>query len=323
MHLQRDIQVNGQSFRVIEKGEGPAVLFCHGFPDTADTWLGQLKALAPAGFRCIAIDMRGFGHSYAPKQADLYTSVHIAGDLVGLLDRLEIPKAVVVGHDWGADYAQRAAIMRPDRFSAVISLSIPFSPRGSISLWDDLRRRSLDKLYYSFNMVAPEAGLAFPPAREAIPQILHWLSSHPTPEERWDPLNPARSMLRPLHNVALDWLDPGYLQHNIESFEKTGFDTGMNYYRAVQMSFDLTAAYRDLAVQQPALYLWGADDGLCQFFHGLEPTLEEFQQLQPSLVRHVRFSNTGHWIQHEAPVALTRELRRFLEELRTQGALNG
>jgi len=196
------LTVNGETFRVLKQGAGPAVLFCHGFPDTAETWLSQMTAVSDAGFRAVALDMRGFGESFAPKEVDLYTSVHVAGDLVGVLDALGIPDAVLVGHDWGADYAQRAAIMRPDKFNAVVSLSIPFSARGDISLWEDLHNRNRDKLYYSLSMIGGEAEQFFRSAREAIPGMLYWLSSSPPADEQWDPIDPARSMLRPPPGVV-------------------------------------------------------------------------------------------------------------------------
>jgi pimeloyl-ACP methyl ester carboxylesterase len=84
---------------VTEQGEGPAVLFCHGFPDTSYTWRRQMKAVASAGYRAIAPDMRGYGRSSAPADASQYTPFHTAGDLVGLLDALKISSAVLVGHD--------------------------------------------------------------------------------------------------------------------------------------------------------------------------------------------------------------------------------
>src|SRR5580692_7607804 len=114
-----EIATNGISLHVTEQGEGPAVLFCHGFPDTSYTWRRQMKAVASAGFRAIAPDMRGYGRSSAPADAGLYTPLHTAGDLVGVLDALNIPSAVLVGHDWGASHAWGAALMRPDRFKAL------------------------------------------------------------------------------------------------------------------------------------------------------------------------------------------------------------
>ena len=85
------VQANGASFHVIEQGRGPAVLFCHGFPDTAETWHGQMRAVAEAGFRAVALDMRGYGASHAPPDAGLYSALHTVGDLVGALDALDIP----------------------------------------------------------------------------------------------------------------------------------------------------------------------------------------------------------------------------------------
>src|ERR1700722_11356168 len=103
-----DIATNGINLHVTEQGDGPPVLFCHGFPDTAYTWRRQMKAIAAAGYRAIAPDMRGYGRSSAPADANLYTPLQTAGDLVGLLDALKIPNAVLVGHDWGATHAWNA-----------------------------------------------------------------------------------------------------------------------------------------------------------------------------------------------------------------------
>ena len=124
-----DIDTNGITLHVTAQGEGPAVLFCHGFPDTSYTWRRQMKAVASAGYRAIAPDMRGYGRSSAPADATSYTPLHTAGDLVGLLDALSVPSAVLVGHDWGAAHAWNAALMRPDRFKAVFCMSVPIGHR--------------------------------------------------------------------------------------------------------------------------------------------------------------------------------------------------
>ena len=134
-----DINTNGISLHVTELGAGPTVLFCHGFPDTAYTWRRQMQAAAAAGYRAIAPDMRGYGHSSAPEDAKVYTPLHTTGDLVGLLDALQVDTAVLVGHDWGASHAWNAALMRPDRFIAVFCLSVPYIPRGDKSIFEQLR----------------------------------------------------------------------------------------------------------------------------------------------------------------------------------------
>src|ERR1700731_4701339 len=93
---EHDVATNGISLHVTEQGEGPAVLFCHGFPDTSYTWRRQMRAIASAGYRAIAPDMRGYGRSSSPASPTLYTPLQTTGDLVGLLDALKISTAVLV-----------------------------------------------------------------------------------------------------------------------------------------------------------------------------------------------------------------------------------
>ena len=306
------MRVNGPSFHVLQQGEGPVVMFCHGFPDTAETWRGQMRAVAQAGYRAVALDMRGFGASYAPADPKLYSAPHTVGDLVGVLDALGVPSAVLVGHDWGSDVAARAMVMRPDRFRAMVSLSIPFQPRGEISTWDDLRRKGLGERYYAFDMMKPGAEARFAPAARTIPSILYWLSGSPPPGTGWDPIDPSRHMLRPSPVSVPSWADPAYVRHSIGSFQRTGFRGGLNYYRAAQDTFDLMPAFKNALIQQPTLYIWGAADGLCQMFHPTPPTVAEMRRVAPGLVDVIRLENVGHWIQHEAGERFNAELLKFL-----------
>jgi pimeloyl-ACP methyl ester carboxylesterase len=124
--VQRIIKTNGISLNIAEQGQGPLVLFCHGFPEGWYSWGHQIEAFAEAGFHAVAPDMRGYGKSNWPKAIDQY---NLIGDLVGLLDALETANAIIVGHDWGATTAWTAARLRPDRFHADAILSVPFRPR--------------------------------------------------------------------------------------------------------------------------------------------------------------------------------------------------
>ena len=117
---------------VAEQGTGPVVVMCHGFPESWYSWRHQLAALADAGFHAVAPDMRGYGQTEAPPDIESYTLLHLVGDMIGLLDALGAPTAVIAGHDWGAPVAWHAALLRPDRFRGVIGLSVPFRPRGSV-----------------------------------------------------------------------------------------------------------------------------------------------------------------------------------------------
>lgn len=272
-----------------------------------------MLAVSAAGYRAIALDMRGYGESATPEQADLYSALHTVGDLVGILDALDIDQAVLVGHDWGADVAQRAMVLRPDRFRAIVSLSIPFSPRGDVSFYGGLRARGLEDRFYAFAFMQPNGEGRFDPSERSISSILYWLSGSPAPDERWDPADPTRHMLRPSPVDMPEWADPAYVRHSVEIFARTGFRGGLNYYRAAQATFDLMPAFRDAPIRQPSLYIWGAADGLCQFFHPQPPSVDDMRAAAPGLVDVIRLESVGHWIQHEASDRLNAEILRFLE----------
>ena len=125
------VETNGIRMHLAEEGEGPLVVLCHGFPESWYSWRYRPRALADAGFRAVAPDMRGYGKTDRPEEIDKYTLLHLVGDMVGLLDALGERQAVIAGHDWGAPVAWYAALLRPDRFRAVIGLSVPFRPRSS------------------------------------------------------------------------------------------------------------------------------------------------------------------------------------------------
>ena len=193
-----EVAANGVTLHVAEQGEGPAVLFCHGFPDTSYTWRRQMAAVATAGYRAIAPDMRGYGRSSAPVDPALYTPLHTGGDLIGLLDALQIPTATIVGHDWGATHAWNAALMRPDRFKAVFCLSVPYLPRGDVSVFDSAcGRRAIRTTFYMFEQIQPEADQIWADAEVTIPGILYWASALRPARPAWSPMDPARSLHRP------------------------------------------------------------------------------------------------------------------------------
>ena len=151
---QRIIETNGIHLNIAEQGQGPLVLLCHGFPESWYSWRHQLNALAAAGFHAVALDMRGYGASDCPAAVDQYTLFHLLGDMVGLLDALDAPTAIVVGHDVGANVAWQAALMRPDRFRAAIGLSVPFRPRGKLPP-TSLMPRTADAQFYQLYFQEP------------------------------------------------------------------------------------------------------------------------------------------------------------------------
>ena len=130
----RRVATNGIRVHVAEQGEGPLIILCHGFPECWYSWRHQLSALAKAGFRAVAPDLRGYGRS----------------------DR---PEAVIAGHDIGAAIAWQTALLRPDIFLAVIALSPPFRSRafGNSGPPTTLMPRTKNAVFYQLFLQTPEA----------------------------------------------------------------------------------------------------------------------------------------------------------------------
>jgi pimeloyl-ACP methyl ester carboxylesterase len=310
---QYDISANGIILHVTEQGEGPVVLFCHGFPDTSYTWRRQMQAVAVAGYRAIAPDMRGYGRSSAPVGAALYTPLQTTGDLVDLLDALHVPSAIIVGHDWGASVAWGAAMMRPDRFTGVFCLTVPYVPRGDVSFFEYMRTTGHQNDFYMFEQSQPEADQIWADAAVTIPGVLYWASGSAPADKRWSPMHPDRSLYRKARGPLPSWAEPDYVAHNIAEFQRTGFHGGLNYYRAFEPYFYLSAAYKGAKISQPSFYMSGKSDGLNELYPLSE---EQIRAGLPGLVGRVELDNIGHWMQHEASAEVSNHIVRFLRTVR-------
>src|ERR1700736_396769 len=138
---QRIIETNGIRLNIAEQGKGPLVLMCHGFPESWYSWRHQLGALADAGFRAVAPDLRGYGQTDRPAPIEAYDIFQLTGDIIGLVSALGETQAFVVGHDWGSVITASAALLRPDLFRAVALLSVPYVPRRSVNQtqWEQMK----------------------------------------------------------------------------------------------------------------------------------------------------------------------------------------
>lgn len=310
------IEANGIALHAVEVGAGPPVLFCHGFPDTWRGWRRQMEAVAAAGYRAIAVDMRGYGRSAAPADASRYTPFHTVGDLVGLLARLGLPSATIVGHDFGANVAWNAAMMRPDLFTAVFGISVPFLPPGGPSFLEQLRAAGRAD-YYMFGQMAPEADDEWADAARTIPGALYWASATPPEAERWSPFDPRRKMNRPAPVARPPWADEADVAHTVAEFARTGFHGGLNYYRAIPASLELSAPFAGSVVRQPSFFLIGKADGVNEV---RRTTTEDLRRSLPGLRGHLELDNVGHWVPKEAPEATNAALLGFLAGLGRSGS---
>lgn len=304
----RDVELH-----VVEESgnpEGAAVLLCHGFPAIWSSWRFQMAALAKAGYRAIAPDMRGYGMSSAPQSAEAYTPLHTVGDLVAILDALGVKTAVVIGHDFGATVAWNAAMMRPDRFKAVCGMSVPYTAPGGEGLLKKLRASGADQ-FYMFKQMEAEADQAWSDAAVTIPGAYYWTSGEAPADSRWDPMIPSRGLLRP-QPEPLRTIDQTYLEEAIREFTRTGFHGGLNYYRAIDTFAQQWDAFAGAKIKQPSMFLAGELDGLNQLTRPDRKTMSgELLNLQSFEM----LGEVGHWPQLEAAQATNTALLRFLGDL--------
>lgn len=127
------VVANGLTFPVADHGRGPAVLLLHGFPDDRYLWRYQVPALAAAGFRVIAPDMRGFGSAPRPQDPKEYGIGLAVRDVIGILDALEVRPVQLVGHDWGAAVGWQLAALYPDRIRRYVAMSVG-APGGATTI---------------------------------------------------------------------------------------------------------------------------------------------------------------------------------------------
>ncbi|MGQ0836355.1 MAG: alpha/beta fold hydrolase [Gammaproteobacteria bacterium] len=319
MSLSRLVQANGLRFHIRELGTGPLVLLCHGWPELSWSWRHQMQPLAAAGFRVVAPDLRGFGDTDAPAEIDAYTMLHSVGDMVGLVQALGENTAVIVGHDWGAQLAWTASLMRPEVFRAVAGLSVPYAPRGHMSMLDVARRHGLDGFYMLYFQKAgvAEAVLERDP-HDSLLRLIHSASGDiPSRRQGWPFIVPeGRTILDvcPRPERELPWLPESDLRVYSDAYARSGFRGGLNWYRCIDLTWRLTAAWAGARIQVPSLFIGGERDAVLRM-PGLVNAVEELPRNLPGLQHSEIIPNVGHWIQQEVPERVTELLLSFLRSL--------
>jgi pimeloyl-ACP methyl ester carboxylesterase len=325
---QRIIESNGIRLNIAEKGTGPLVLLAHGFPESWYSWRHQIDALAEAGFHAVAPDMRGYGKSDRPEAIDQYTIFHLVGDMSGILDALQAPRAVIVGHDWGASVAWQAALMRPDRFRAAVALSVPFRPRAKVkptSLMPRTENAQFYQLYFQEPGVA-EAEFERDP-RWAVHSMLSGASgegiaaaqaaaeaSGKAPSLGMVP-NGGGFLQGPGAPPALpSWLSEADVDFYGAELKRSGFRGALNYYRNIDRNWELLGAFAGATVQVPALYIVGDRDFVVSF-PGADQLLANLKQFVPALREIQRVPGCGHWTQQERPNEVNAAIVDFLRSL--------
>jgi pimeloyl-ACP methyl ester carboxylesterase len=313
------IETNGIRMHLAEKGSGPLVLLCHGFPESWYSWRHQIDALAEAGFRAVAPDMRGYGQTEQPEAIDQYTLCHLVGDMVGVLDALGEETAVIAGHDWGAPVAWHAALLRPDRFRAVIGLSVPYRPRGAVRP-TTVMPQTEEAVFYQLHFQTPgvaDAELAYD-VRATIQGVLVRLSGDAPPGTPSFSMVPRAASQRMRSTGPLPplpaWLTEADIAFYVEAFTRSGFTGGLNWYRNIDRNWEILAPFAGARVSVPALFAAG-DRDLVMAFPGMRELVGNLRTFVPQLRQTVILPGCGHWTQQERAAEVNAAMLDFLRGL--------
>lgn len=304
----------------VVSGTGPLVVMCHGFPGLWYSWRHQLPALAAAGWRAVALDMRGYGLSSAPDAVAEYDHEHCAADLVAVLDHLGSDRAVFVGHDFGGPLVWSMPLRHPDRVRAVAVLSVPYDPRRS-------RRRPSETfaamaeqhfLHLDYFQRPGVAEAELDANTRAFLTRLFWALSgdfhyldiwqHPSAGPGYLDVLPEPSVPPPW-----PWLGTADLDYYVGEYERTGFRGGLSWYRAIDVNWERNADMADRPVEVPALFVAGANDTVVEM--GGQAALSVMRSAVPDLRGCHLVPGAGHWVQQEAQAEVNRVLIEFLAAL--------
>ncbi len=262
----------GASIEYEVTGEGRPVILLHGFPDSGRLWRHQIAPLADAGFRVIVPDMRGYGASGKPTEADAYNILYLVADVGAVLDEVGVERAHVVGHDWGAAVAWALAAVAPDRVDHLVALSVghPLSFRAG---GYEQMEKSWYMLLFQFPGVAEQ-----------------WLSNNGWANFR-------------------DWAGHPDADAVIAELEvNASLTPGLNWYRAnIPPESYISPPVSLPLIPAPTMGIWSSGDTALT-----EGQMVGSASHVSGPWRYERLEGAGHWMQLEAPADINRLLLDFL-----------
>jgi pimeloyl-ACP methyl ester carboxylesterase len=304
------------------KADRPPVVLCHGWPEIAFSWRYQLRALSEAGIRVIAPDQRGYGATDRPEPVEAYDLEHLTDDLVGLLDHLNIEKAIFVGHDWGGFVAWEMPLRHVDRVAGVVGVNTPHWDREPADPIELFRARFGDQMYIvQFQDPAREPDRIFGSRVEQTFDAFmrKSMSRPPPPDQSFAGLgiSPRINLAFPQMIVAYDAridrrapiLSPEEKKVFVDTFTRTGFTGGINWYRNISRNWRRSAGI-GRTVHVPSLMIMAENDTV------LPPSAADgMEKIVPDLEKYL-VKDSGHWTQQEKPEEVSAKLiewrrRRF------------
>lgn len=317
------------------QGAGPLVLFVHGFPEAWHAWRHQIEAVARAGFRAAALQVRGYAGSQRFDRVEDYAMAPLVDDIVAVARALQPQQpAILVGHDWGAPMVWHTALTQPQAVAAVCGLSVPFTGVPDVSFDTVIHERFDAKGRFFYQSWFREPGVA--EARlEADPRgflrSFFFAISGDAPDGWWPARAPAGAALPDILPDPLErgiplpaWMDEATLDRYEADFRQSGFFGPLSRYRNHSRDFAFARPFAGRRIEQPALFIAGDRDPAFTGF-GLSRTspLELMAPHVPDLRGFHILPGCGHWTQQERPEEVSRLLVDWLGQLARQAGPAG
>ncbi|CAL0306850.1 unnamed protein product [Lupinus luteus] len=293
----KTVNVNGINIHIAEKGEGPLILFIHGFPNLWYSWRNQITYLASLGYHCVVPDLRGFGDTDVPVTATSYTTLHVVGDLIGLLDTIaaDEEKVLVVGHDWGAVIAWSLCLYRPDRVKALVNLRVAFTPRNPKTKPLDILRAVYGNDYY-------------------ICRFQEFLT-YSNPGPLCLPKGKAFGNSIDSSITLPSWLPEEEFNYYVTKYNKTGFTGALNYCRNLDLNLELAAPWTGAQIKVPVKFIVG-DLDLTYTAPGSKDYIHSggFKRFVPLLEDVVVIDGAGHFLHEERADEINQHIYAFFSK---------
>jgi pimeloyl-ACP methyl ester carboxylesterase len=316
--------INDIRMHYVEQGEGMPVVLCHGFPHLWFSWHRQISALAAAGYRVIAPDLRGMGQSDAPVNVEAYDVEHITGDLLGLLDHIGEERAVFAGLDFGAFASYDLAQRHPERVIAVIGLENPAAPHNPEEppLTGYRRMGEQHFLHIEYFREPPRADreLAEQP-RAFLHKVFHTLSGDCNYFDmfRYPPETSYIDAMEDPPPLPWPWLSELEMEFFVSEYSRSGFTGGLNWYRSMDLKWRQRKPFEGVQCPVPAYFLGSENDVDLEGFHGDDP-IEQMRAIFPELRQVRMIPGAGHMMQLEASGQVNEILLEFLADIEARAS---
>ncbi|XP_042636600.1 bifunctional epoxide hydrolase 2 [Orycteropus afer afer] len=297
----------GSHLHFVELGTGPVVCLCHGFPESWFSWRYQIPALAQAGYRVLAVDMKGYGESSAPYEIEEYSLEVLCKEMITFLDKLGISQAVFIGHDWGGMLVWYLALFYPERVRAVASLNTPFMPMDpKVTLMEKVKANPL----FDYQLYFQEPGVAEAELEKNLSRTLKSLF-----RRHDESLFPSGKVSKlggllveiPDEPTLSKMITEEELQFYVQQFKKSGFRGPLNWYRNMDRNWKWGCKGVGRKILIPALMVTAENDQV------LIPEMSKHMEDWIPHLKRGHIKDCGHWTQMDRPAELNQILIEWLE----------